>query len=102
MSDAEGGDMYMLRIEHPVPDYAGWKKAFDGGSLFRKESGVRRYQVLRPVDNPNYVMIDLEFDTTKEAEALLAAMRVTWGRVEGTIMSDPKERIVEVVETKAL
>jgi len=21
--------MYILRIEHPVPDYDGWKKAFD-------------------------------------------------------------------------
>lgn len=94
--------MYMLRIEHPVPDYAGWKKAFESDPVGRKKSGVRRYQILRPVDNPNYVMIDLEFDTAKEAEALLAAMRVTWGRVEGTIMSDPKAIIVEAVETATL
>ncbi len=45
-------------------------------------------------------MIDLEFDTTGEAEALLAAMRVVWERVQGTIMSDPRTRIVEPVETK--
>ena len=94
--------MYMLRIEHPVPDYAGWKKEFDSDPAFRKKSGVRRYQILRPVDNPNYVMIDLEFDTTNEAEALLAGMRLIWGRVEGTLISDPKARIVEVVETIAL
>ena len=94
--------MYILRIEHPIPDYPGWKKAFDADPIGRKKSGVRRYQILRPVDNPNYVMIDLEFDTTKEAEALLAAMRVVWGRVQGTIMSDPKACIVEAVETIAL
>jgi len=94
--------MYVLRIEHPVPDYAGWKKAFESDPAGRKKSGVRRYQILRPVDNPNYVMIDLEFDTTKEAEALLAAMRLIWGRVEGTAMSDAKVRIVEAVETTAL
>jgi ribosomal protein L35AE/L33A len=94
--------MFILKIEHPVPDYTGWKKAFDDDPIGRKKSGVRRYQILRPVNDPNYVMIDLEFDTTKEAEALLAAMRLTWRRVQGTIMSDPKTRIVEAVETITL
>ena len=92
--------MYMLRIEHPVPNYAGWKQAFDSDPVGREKSGVRRYQILRPVDDPNFVMIDLEFDTASQAEALLAAMRVVWGRVEGTIMMNPKSRIVETVETK--
>lgn len=92
--------MYMLRIEHPVPNYEGWKQAFDSDPVGRERSGVRRYQILRAVDDPNYVMIDLEFDTISQAEALLAAMRVVWGRVEGTIMMNPQSRIVEAVETK--
>lgn len=92
--------MYILRIEHPVPNYEGWKRAFDSDPVGREKSGVRRYQILRPVDDPNYVMIDLEFDTASQAEALLAAMRVVWGRVEGTIMMNPQSRIVEAVETK--
>jgi hypothetical protein len=45
-------------------------------------------------------MIDLEFDTQGEAEALLAAMREVWGRVAGTFMRDPQARIVEVAESK--
>ena len=93
--------MYMLRIEHPVPNYEGWKQAFDSDPVGRQKSGVRHYQILRPIDNPNYVMIDLEFDTLAQAEALLAAMRVVWGRVAGTIMMNPQAQIVEVVETKA-
>ncbi len=92
--------MYILRIEHPVPNYEGWKRAFDSDPVGREKSGVRRYQILRPIDDPNYVMIDLEFNTAAEAEALLAAMRVVWGRVEGTIMVNPQSRIVETVETK--
>jgi len=91
--------MYLLRIEHPVRDYETWKKAFDNDPVGRKKSGVRRYQVMRPVDDPNYVMIDLEFESTREAEALLAAMRVVWGRVQGTFVSNPKARIVEAVDT---
>lgn len=55
---------------------------------------------MRALDDPNIVMIDLEFDTQGEAEALLAAMREVWGRVSGTVMRDPQTRIVEVVESK--
>jgi hypothetical protein len=92
--------MYILRIEHPVPDFDGWKKAFDSDPVGREKMGVRRYRILRPGDDPHYVMIDLEFDTARQAEALLAAMRVVWSRVEGTIMMNPMARIVEAVETK--
>ena len=92
--------MPILHIEHPVPDFDRWKQAFDSDPVGREKSGVRRYQILRASDDPNYVLIDLEFDTAQQAEALLAAMRVVWGRVEGTIMMNPKARIVEVTETR--
>jgi hypothetical protein len=90
--------MYILRIEHPVPDFDGWKKAFDSDPVGREKSGVRRYRILRPIDDPNYTMIDLEFDTLSQAEALLAALRVLWNRVEGQVMTNPQARIVEMVE----
>jgi hypothetical protein len=94
--------MFILRIEHPVPDFDGWKKAFDSDPVGRKKMGVRRYRIFTAVDNPKYVMIDLEFDTANQAEALLAAMRAVWGRVEGKIMTNPQARIVEIVESKEL
>jgi hypothetical protein len=68
--------MVILRIERPVPDNAGWKQAVDSDPANRRQSGVRRSQILRALDDPNYVMIDLEFDTKAEAEALLAKMRM--------------------------
>ena len=94
--------MFILHIEHPVPNYDAWKKAFDSDPVNRKQSGVRHYRVLRPIDNPNYAIIDLEFDSVNEAESLLAAMREVWGRVQGTIMENPRVRIVEVVEIQEL
>jgi hypothetical protein len=93
--------MYIVRIEHPIPDFDGWKRAFDSDPVGREKSGVRRYQILRPIDDQKFVMIDLEFDTLGQAEAFLTAMRAVWGRVEGTIMMSPQARIVEAVETKA-
>ncbi|MGH2596249.1 MAG: hypothetical protein ACRDH7_09835 [Actinomycetota bacterium] len=91
--------MTILHIEHPVPNYEAWKVAFDADPVGREKSGVRRYRILRAMDDPNYVMIDLEFDTEGEAEALLASMRVIWDRVQGTLISSPRARIVESVET---
>ncbi len=93
--------MIVLQIEHPVPNFEGWKQAFDSDPVGRERSGVRRYRILRPVDNPNIAIIELEFDPVGEAEGLLAAMREVWKRVEGTIMMNPQARIVEIVETKA-
>ena len=92
--------MYIVRIEHPVPSYDGWKAAFDRVTVGREQLGVRRYQVLRSVDDPNYVMTDLEFDSKGEAEAFLVALRELWGRVEGTIMRNPQARIVEIMESR--
>lgn len=91
--------MIVLRIEHPVPDYDAWKQAFDRDPVGRQRSGVRRYRIMRPVDDPHYVLIDLEFDTAGEADSLLAAMREVWARVTGVVMTDPRARIVETVET---
>jgi len=92
--------MILLHIEHPVADFDIWKAAFDGDPVGRQRSGVRRYQIVRPVDNPNYAIIDLEFDTVPQAEALLAAMQQVWQRVGGTLMRDPQWRITELIEAK--
>lgn len=92
--------MYILRIEHPVPDFDAWKNAFDSDPVGREKSGVRRYRVLRPTDDSHYVMIDLEFEHLNQAEEMLANLRALWGRVQGTVMMNPQARIVEAVETK--
>lgn len=91
----------VLRIEHPVPDFDAWKAAFDADPVGRARSGVRDFRVLRPVDDEHYVMIDLEFDTPAEAEAMLVSLRALWTRVEGTLITDPSACIVETVATSA-
>jgi hypothetical protein len=90
--------MPTLRIEHSVPDFTGWKHAFDSDPADRKGSGVRRYQVMRSVDDPNYVMIDLEFDSLAEAEGLLTKMRRVWSGDGRNVMRNPQARIVDTVE----
>jgi len=93
--------MPTLQIEHAVRDYDAWKMVFDSDPVGREQGGVRRYRVLRPTDDPNYIIVDLEFDTSGEAEAFRAALRDLWGRVEDDLGLDgPRARIVEAVESK--
>ncbi len=96
-------EMAILRIEHAVPDFEGWKQAFDSDPADRKGSGVRRFRVMRSAEDPNYVLIDLEFDSLAEAEGLLATMRRVWGTDQGQrVMRNPQARIVETVEAVEL
>ena len=91
--------MIVLQIEHPVPNFNSWKKTFDSDPVNRKESGVRRYRVSKLIDNPNYVIVELEFDNLENAEALLEALKKLWNNVEGKIMMNPQSRIIEEIET---
>lgn len=90
--------MFILQIEHPVRNYEMWKKTFDSDPLGRKRSGVQRHRVLRPTDSPEYAIVELEFLTAAEAEAMLIALRKLWGQVEGTLIDKARARIVEVTE----
>jgi hypothetical protein len=93
--------MPTLRIEHRVADFDGWKEAFDRDPAGREQSGVRRYRISRAIDEPNYVMIDLEFDSASQVEGLLAAMRDVWRVVEPAgLVAGPQARIVETIEVK--
>lgn len=92
--------MPILQIEHAVPNFEGWKKAFESDPVGRQKGGVLRYKILRNVNDPDYVIIDLEFDKLNEAENFLDSLRKLWGRVEGTVMNNPQARIIEVVESK--
>jgi hypothetical protein len=54
--------MTTLRIEHAILDYDQWNAAFASYEPARANAGVRNYTIRRPVDDPKYLMLDLEFD----------------------------------------
>jgi hypothetical protein len=67
----------------------------------RERSGVRHYRVYRCLDDPNYVLIDLQFDTVQEAEAMREGLRALWRGPGGEVSSDQKARVVELADAKA-
>jgi hypothetical protein len=92
--------MPVVRIEHSVPSFDKWKEAFDRDPADRKGSGVRRYQILRLQNEPNYVMIDLEFDDAAKAEAFVQKMQRIWDGPAKGVMVNPRARIADFVEGK--
>ena len=94
--------MPVVRIEHAVPNFEKWKQAFDSDPADRKGSGVKRYLIMRSLQDPMHVLIDLEFDTSAEAEDLLGSMREIWDQIQGKVIFEPRATIVEVVEDRSL
>jgi hypothetical protein len=92
----------ILRIQHAVPTFDGWRRAFDADPMDRRASGVRRYHVHRSVTDPNFVMIDLEFDGIQEAENLLERLRVLWAGPGAAVTRNPEAWIVETVEARSV
>jgi hypothetical protein len=94
--------MIILRIQHSVPNFDGWKRAFDGDPVNRKAAGVRRYQICRSVVDPNFVIIDLEFDSAPEAERLLEKLRNLWAGPGAAAMRNPEAWSVETIESRVV
>jgi hypothetical protein len=61
--------MVTLHIEHPISDFTTWQAAFARFSDARADGGVLTARVYRPIDDPKFVLIDLDFDTVEQAQA---------------------------------
>lgn len=59
--------MSFLLVRHQVQDYAKWKPIFDAHAATRKANGSKGGQLFRSADNPNEVVILLEWDDVKRA-----------------------------------
>lgn len=95
--------MHVVQLEHPVRDFQAWKSTFDRDPIDRKGSGVRSYQIFRPTDDSNYVVVDLEFDSLGKAEAFKLALQELWRSPQAmsALNGTPRVRVVEMVERKS-
>ncbi|MET3809782.1 hypothetical protein [Arthrobacter sp. UYEF3] len=89
--------MYTLQIEHAIKDFGMWKTAFDRDPVNRAAAGVTAHRISRPVDDPHYVVVELDFEQRPEAEALLAHLKATvWNSAAASpaLQGAPKTRIL--------
>lgn len=67
--------MTTLHIEHPITDIKTWSSAFAGFAEVRRQAGVLAQRIQRPIDQPHYVVIDLDFETRQQAAAFLTFLK---------------------------
>lgn len=93
--------MPTLHIQHPVSDFDTWASAFGRFADARRQAGVRAQRVRRPVGDPNYVVLDLDFDSTDEAVAFQRFLETqVWAVRENApaLVGSPETMILEGVE----
>jgi len=90
--------MPTLHIEHAISDFDLWRGAFERFEQYRTQAGVRAERIQRPVDDPQYVVIDLDFDTVTAAEKFLDFLTTTvWSSRDKSpaLTGTPQTRILE-------
>jgi hypothetical protein len=93
--------MTTLHIEHAVTDFDTWNAAFSRFAEARQRAGVRQQRVQRPVGDPNYVVIDLDFDSTDDAAAFLSFLQATvWTSSTNSpaLLGTPQTAILQLAE----
>jgi hypothetical protein len=94
--------MTILQIEHPVSSFESWREAFDADPINRKECGVNHYLVFRPIEDPNYVIIHLGFDSLSDARDTLEKLEQLWQKLDGSILINPQTRLLDIAEAVEL
>jgi hypothetical protein len=57
-------------IEYRVEDDVGWRAIFDQDPVGREQHGVTRHWIYQDSEDPNPIMLSLEFSSAEEAKTL--------------------------------
>jgi hypothetical protein len=90
--------MFTLSIEHKISDFSTWKQAFDRFGEAREKAGVMSHRIRRPVDDPHYLVIELDFDAQESAEGFRQFLHsVVWANRDASpaLVGAPETRILE-------
>jgi hypothetical protein len=76
-----GGEepMSTLLIEYRVEDFAGWKAVFDQDPMGRRANRVTGHRIYRDSDDPNHLMLSLEFPSDEDAKKFRKVLEPVWG-----------------------
>ena len=92
--------MTTLHIEHPITSLEVWSAAFERFAATRAQFGVRAQRVQHPVDDLNYIVVDLDFETAAEASVFLAFLHDrVWSSADSApaLAGTPQTRILTLL-----
>ena len=61
--------MAFVLVRHSVEDWSKWKSAYDNHGEARQAAGCRGTQVFRNADDPNNIVVILEWDSLENARS---------------------------------
>jgi hypothetical protein len=91
-----------LHIEHAITDLATWVEAFNRFEQARRDAGVTAQQVHQPVDDDQYIVVDLDFGDDEAADGFKAFLEhVIWQTPDMSpgLAGSPRARILREVRT---
>jgi hypothetical protein len=96
--------MATLHIENTVRDYPTWKSVFDKFDRMRQEQNVRGYRISRHHDDPNQIVVDLDFDTAEHATSFREVLAKVWASPQSKeqLVSHSEPQVLELVDQRAL
>jgi len=59
--------MPILHIGHEISDLTTWIEAFSRFAPAREQAGVQQTEVFQPSDDPNYIVVNLRFESVDAA-----------------------------------
>jgi heme-degrading monooxygenase HmoA len=85
-----------------VKDYDAWKPAFDEHDEMRVEMGQQCYYLFQSSDDPNHVVIAIEFDTAENAHAFVDSKDLRERMKEAGVKGKPQISFLELAEQQDL
>ncbi len=95
--------MSTLHIEHAIADFDRWHAAFQRFEEVRAQAGVRAQRVQQPVDDPHFIVVDLDFDTVEDAQRFLGFLQAkVWSSPESApaLVGAPQTKILQPAPTR--
>ena len=88
--------MPTLHIEHAISDLGTWLGAFNQFADARRDAGVVTQRIYQPVDDDNYIVVQLDFDAIEAAEEFRRFLEtVVWAvsRLSPGLAGTPQARV---------
>jgi hypothetical protein len=92
--------MPILHIEHEISDLTSWLEAFNRFAPAREQAGVQRTEVYQPSDDPNYIVVNLRFESVDAASNFRTFLQtVIWKSPEASpaLVGAPTARVLTEV-----
>jgi len=82
--------MVYVMARHKVADYAKWRQGLDDAGIMRKSAGEKSTRIFRVVDDPNSIVVFMEWDSLENARKHLQSEKAQKARHEAGVLKPPE------------